>query len=1754
MATPNHDTLAEQKAMAERYAQMLHDRHRHLIGQLTKKQVEFLQYTYNSIYYELEAAMREPDAMPSEYIRKHMSFILDKVVPSTQHDMLLSMLDRLREYPYGTDYVRRSYRSCSFAPYTREIVHYLRTFFRAHLPDLPLEQFFDRTLPPEVQAMYDLDSGLWGGYIDLQVAYELDRGNPAVEASIRRLLCEENGTGAVTPQLVRGILRSHRSEFHELLGKLLLAAKLQEGLRQVICENADCGTREGFLTLVRVIEENNLIRYSAVKRAVGTWLGLISDDVRDLERVSDKSVRLILSDLTDLSARRVAMASEDAMELYIALWSYAFENVEDAFAIIRRLSQNGTHHQVLTAGYFAAQLDKASLAHRTALEVVTAHSAEPDVLALWLPLVLPNRGWLCIAHDGKQPARWQDYFASADDAYDLAALMERLLRDFTGKTKTFSPCVFPWYEAKIAKADFAEVYCTVAAILKTAALVDNACLLLKECTGDSRWKLFKALLSNPHGNIQRRTVLESIADKESFTRRNAADTAKKMRLTAEEYAILEPLLRFKSPEVRTVVIDLLLQQDNAALCASVNRLLDGDKEELRLGGLDILTRLKADSKRISLVDAFIPRLHARLEEDHVPAKESILLETLVPRDVATSDTPAPLYELGDTYLPDVTDDELLPDGLAEATEAALPVLRRYFPDTELPGLITGQGKRTGLFRMIKESLLGKDFCAAVKEAREDLIDLSRCLEAHRSTRVTDINYSGEEVLLGEMRYGFYYNAEKAESIPGYSLWDAWASERNMTPERLWRMYILSLAPSVKTGFETEIDPYIRVICGPGFESAVPLPHNSWLVEIAKYLCIKCVPRDDMEKLSLLIGLWFMRCVPDDMVMLDARTTAVHSHNCMAHMLTHPQLYALYEPITCTRSSLLAATFPVAVAVAERCLKTYEALPIQETSAMGIYTVNRGDRRVLQEPHDQRCDGRTRLIGVEEYIIAAQRGIITEAEFFEFALRPTAIAQALNLLTSISAELHDAGRLITDHSDRIGHKSVWRKRALHDLIRHDGAPTEEDTALLTFADHLTETILPVVLETEYKRGDSAATYSGGILSVNRVIGCAHFARILESLGSDTLTPGYFYSQTDHVPDRRTTLTHLLSISLPASNETAEDLKIALSGKKITEKRLFEAALYAPEWISLIGNYLGIVAFESVCYYFIAHMNEKFDDKRRAVIARYTPLTEDELNLGAFDRTWFESAYTAVGETNFERIYAAAKYITEGARHTRARKYADACLGKYTADEMEKTISDKRNKDLLMAYALLPSTGEDDICRRYLYIGAFRKESKKFGSQRVASEAKAVEMALKNLALTAGYTDTMRLTLRMETKLMDDNRALLGPHEIDGVILEPIIGEDGKTEITVTKDGKVLKSIPAKLKKHETVLALTELKKALTEQYRRTRLMLEEAMETGTPFTASEITVLFEHPVVKPLLEKLVFLADSTHGFPTATGLRDASGTEHPLNPDETLIIAHPYHLFERGIWRDYQTCLFKYRTVQPFRQVFRELYVKTNDELGQDHSLRYAGHQLAPAKTVSALKSRRWLANVENGLQKVYYKENIVAQMYALADWFTPADIEAPTLEWVCFADRRTGRPLLIDDIPPVIFSEVMRDVDLAVSVAHVGGVDPEASHSTVDMRAAILTHLLPLFGLSNVRIERDRAHIDGTLGDYTVHLGSGVVHRLGGGMIPVLPVHSQHRGQIFLPFVDDDPKTAEIISKVLLFAKDQTIKDPSIVAEIRRFS
>ena len=1723
------EALAKKQALCKEYFGKIKKRIQTIQSGLTTAQRDFLfgqQYGVKqdtTIYFALKDAMNRPETVVSEYITEQMGWMFEEMIYPRNKDVLLYFADRLRDYPYMTSYDRRSFRSRNNGVYVDKLMQIIRDLSSLHgapALDVPPADILNGNLPEDQQAYHDE----YTAYSEWQIAYALDHGDTAVEEAVTRILTEENGSGRMTAELVRGVLFSRRSEFHELLGKLLLAAKLQEGLRQVICENADYGTKEGFLAILKVIAENNLIRFSAVKRAVGTWMGWIADDSHDLERISTKSLELIIACLEDESVRRECLASEDAMKLYIALWSYGVDDIETAVALIAALSAKGSDHQLFVAGYFTSQIQLKPIANSIAKRVVKAHPDKDNVLAVWLPNfmeMISSELWDCYRH--QQPFSYEKWFSSKDELCEYYALFKQIIANCKGKSKHFAHTIFPWYVVTLSKAHLANRLCAMAILSREMEKIDEAVAMLKELDNYDRNVYFTMLLHDPKNDFQRKTVLETLSERDTYFRKCAYEIAVTMTLTTAEYRLIEDYLRFKSSDVRQYVLELLQKQNDNDLCACIKRLLASNKEECRLGGLDLLSQIKKDDARCNLADQFTETLLRRAQADNLPTKEKILLDALLPAPAETEFTQAALFTPADKYIPDSTDQayaDLCADLFAE-----------YFPESNLPGLIRSE---KGNNAPVTDAP-----CSTAVSAAEDLQSLSRFIDLHKTDSYID--KWGETILLCNIRDHHLFVDENGKP-PLPQLWKEWAEQNSLTPKRLLRAWVLSAAYAVVTKYSEISAPLIQTVYGSGFQVAHALPYARIMETVLADLSA-ALPREDATRLASAVAVWFIRCVSDDQVMIYSP-----DHPNMPrmyetyHLLAHKQLQCTFGNLLSPYVPDLQHTFPLSVAVANRCMDAQRNIPKEENVGHTIHLIPAMyEERLLKGDYYRSYQ----LTSVKEYIRAAYYRIITKEQLFEFLMDPANLYHSLQFVSAIASAHYEKGKQITSNGNQY---RAYKTRVIENFLGHKNDPTDEDLSQIRYVVELYETLIPHVLASELRRGDSPAAYSKAIRSIMRVYGAHYLAEILSAMGNDTIVRSTYVDTND----RKGSLSYLLSICIPTDEDSADTLRKELAGKQISAKRLIEAALYSPEWIPLVGEYLGIDSFEAVCYYFIAHMNEKFDDKRKAIIAKFTPLSEEELNMGAFDVNWFRSAYNSIGEREFDLIYDAAKYITDGIKHSRARKYADAALGKIDTAQTEVTISDKRNKDLLMAYALIPIAHEDDLCKRYLYIQRFKKESKQFGSQRVASEGKAVEMALTNLAINAGYSDTMRLTLQMETKVIDDSRALLEEQIIEDVSFRITLDENGKASLIPSKGGKTLKSVPAKLKKNAQVVELTEFVKILTEQYRRTRVMLERAMEDSTAFTFSELSALSAHPVVYPMLKNLVLISGDTVGFLAEDGLADDTGRVQPLDDTQWVKIAHPFDLYSHGCWRAYQRYLYEQQIAQPFRQVFRELYIKTDEELELFHSLRYAGNQIQPAKTVATLKSRRWVADVEDGLQKVYYKENIVAQIYAMADWFSPADIEAPTLEWVSFTDRKTGKELKIADIPDIVFSEVMRDVDLAVSVAHAGGVDPETSHSTMELRGAILSYVLPMFGMDNVQIDARHAIIRGKLGEYSVHLGSGVVHQIGGAMIPVLPVHSQHRGKIFLPFVDDDPKTAEIISKVLLFAEDSKIKDPTILSAIQK--
>lgn len=708
--------------------------------------------------------------------------------------------------------------------------------------------------------------------------------------------------------------------------------------------------------------------------------------------------------------------------------------------------------------------------------------------------------------------------------------------------------------------------------------------------------------------------------------------------------------------------------------------------------------------------------------------------------------------------------------------------------------------------------------------------------------------------------------------------------------------------------------------------------------------------------------------------------------------------------------------------------------------------------------------------------------------------------------------------------------IMTSDGIHDLTRKpmESHVKKKSTSLLQKYPFLEEMIAVAknrILEIELRRGDSSTPVTVLAQSIQSVKGIDYLIQILNGLGKDSMNRGYIYSYGNQEYSKKEVLSVLLKRCHPLNTETQDEFNKAIKSENISEKRLVEVALYAQQWLPFVSNYLEWNGLESAAWWLHAHTNAYHTAETETEVGRYSNITMNSFRDGAVDFDWFQESYKELGKKRWKILYDAAKYITDGAGHNRAKLYADVMTGATKITEVTNKIKDKRNQDFIRVYGLVPlskTVPKKDLLKRFNYLVQLKKESKQFGAQRQASEALAINLAMENLARTAGYPDPIRLTWAMETEeakhIIQKSKVL----KYDDVSIQLIVDKNGKAKIEASRNGKMLKNIPSKLKKEGEIIELKDFQKRLKEQYTRSRKSLEEAMVRGDIFETEEVKTLSEHPVISPLLSKLVFISEGKLGFYTDGKLIDSTGSEHI--PGNSIRIAHCTDFHKHNIWPDLQRYCFENEIIQPFKQIFRELYIPTADELQENSiSRRYAGHQVQPKKTLALLKSRAWTVDYDEGLQKVYHKEGLIAKLYAMADWFSPADVESPTLETIEFRDRATHKPVPFKEITPLIFSEVMRDIDLVVSVAHVGGVDPEASLSTVELRASILKETTRLFKLDNVTIKGHHALIKGHFADYSIHLGSAVVHLNPGKFLSILPVHSQHRADCFYPLLMRTP-------------------------------
>jgi len=416
----------------------------------------------------------------------------------------------------------------------------------------------------------------------------------------------------------------------------------------------------------------------------------------------------------------------------------------------------------------------------------------------------------------------------------------------------------------------------------------------------------------------------------------------------------------------------------------------------------------------------------------------------------------------------------------------------------------------------------------------------------------------------------------------------------------------------------------------------------------------------------------------------------------------------------------------------------------------------------------------------------------------------------------------------------------------------------------------------------------------------------------------------------------------------------------------------------------------------------------------------------------------------------------------------------------------------------------------------------------------------------------------------------------------------------------QNGRTRKSIPAAVRAQapEQIKALKRTEKDLKKLLPAHRDRLERLFLQQRTWSLADFRNRYlDHPVIGPLARRLIWSfavkAGRVAGIWFRDRIVDPEGKPiQGLTDDTYVTIWHPHDAPTSQVlaWRKW---LEEHEIRQPFKQAHREVYILTDAERKTaTYSNRFAAHVIRQHQFSALCQARGWRYK----LQGDWDSANTPTLELPLWDlqaefWVEPIHEGRPfhereevghtgvylhtTTDQVRFARRGTMEPLPLDQVPSLVLSEVLRDVDLFVGVTSVGN-DPNWSDggpgglyrdywqsyafgdlsATAQTRKALLETLIPRLKIARRCTLADKyLVVQGDLRTYKIHLGSGNILMSPNDqylcIVPGRGSTNKSAESVFLPFEGDNTLSI-ILSKAFLLAEDKKIADPSIVSQIGR--
>lgn len=426
-------------------------------------------------------------------------------------------------------------------------------------------------------------------------------------------------------------------------------------------------------------------------------------------------------------------------------------------------------------------------------------------------------------------------------------------------------------------------------------------------------------------------------------------------------------------------------------------------------------------------------------------------------------------------------------------------------------------------------------------------------------------------------------------------------------------------------------------------------------------------------------------------------------------------------------------------------------------------------------------------------------------------------------------------------------------------------------------------------------------------------------------------------------------------------------------------------------------------------------------------------------------------------------------------------------------------------------------------------------------------------------------------------------------------EILVKRPGEIEtIYKSPEGKILKVLPAKFKTEnkEELKRISDLTKEISKSLTANKDRLDRSYIYNRSWKYEDFLKYFHNHGLMSVISRKLIWSFTVHSekhnlYFFENKWIDFSGKEQQPDSSSVVTLWHPVgeDLEEILAWRNF---FMEKEITQPFKQAFREVYIITDAELNtRTYSNRMAAHIIKQHQFNTLAKGRAWSYSLlgayddgrDNEIAELVIPEyNLKANFWInelfIQDEFNDSGIwNFVGTDQVRFVDRN-GNVLELIHIPAILFSEVMRDVDLFVGVGSVGN-DPEWNdrgnmdtphrnywqgysfgdlNETAKIRKQVLEKILPKLKIANHAEIKDKFLIvKGKLRTYKIHIGSSnILMEPNDEYLCIVPDRVKSKTEtFFLPF-EGDSGLSSVISKAFLLSSDDKITDETILRQIKK--